>query len=212
MAAGGKVYGYARCSTSEKRQDIERQVAELRAMGATFVVQEFGSGGRSDRPRFAELLAALAPGDSLCAVELSRVTRSVRQLCEIVELALARRLLLKFGPLDFDCRDGKPGPFALAMLQLMAVFAELEINLASERIGSGLALARKKGVRLGRPSKTVDEVPLAARRLWEAYRAGGLSLAECARLAGVSRPTMYKYAKLLERERKIEPRKEPDNV
>ena len=196
-----KIYGYARCSTTEKRQDIERQVNELYAMGATFVVQEFDSGGKTDRPRFAELLSALKDGDSLYSVELSRVTRSVKHLCEIVELAMAKNLFLKFGPLDFDCTGGKIQPFPLAMLQIMAVFAELELNLATERINSGLAHARKKGVKLGRPRTTIAQVPLKVRKLWKAYEAGKFTLSEYAKKAGLSRPTMYKYLKLLQKEK-----------
>lgn len=193
----GRVYGYARCSTTEKRQDIERQVAELRAMGATFVVQEFGSGAAAGRAGFAELMGALGEGDSLYAVELSRVTRSVRQLCEIVELAQAKRLRLRFGQLDFDCTGGGLAPFALAMLQIMGVFAELERNLAAERISSGIAHARGKGVRLGRPRRTAEQVPLSARGPLEEYLAGRLSMAGLARATGMSRPTLYKYAGLM---------------
>ena len=199
-----KVYGYARCSTTEKRQDIERQVNELYAMGANFVVQEFESGGKADRPGFAELMGALKVGDSLYAVELSRVTRSVKQLCEITELAMAKKLFLKFGPLDFDCTTGKLAPFPLAMLQIMGVFAELEMNLASERINSGLAHAKKKGVKLGRPKKTIAQVPLKVRKHWGAYKAGKITLTDYAKQVGLSRPTIYKYIKLLQSEKGAE--------
>lgn len=196
----GKVYGYARCSTSERRQDVERQVAELYAMGAHAVVQEYGSGADAGRGRLAELVGALGDGDTLVATEVSRVTRSLLHLCEVVELARAKGLLLRFGSLDFDFAGGRVDAFRLAMLQIMGVFAELERNLTAERINSGLALARAKGVRLGRPRKTAADVPAKVRALWPRYAAGELSAAGLAGLAGLSRPSVYKYVALLRQE------------
>ena len=196
----GKVYGYARCSTSEKRQDVERQVNELYAMGASFVIQEYESGGNSERKRFKELVQALAVGDSLVATEVSRVTRSLLHLCEVIEVAKAKELFLKFGTLDFDFAGGKIVPFALAMLQMMGVFAELERNITTERINSGLALAKTKGVRLGRPKKKAADVPVAVRENWALFENGGLKITDFAKLVGVSRPTMYKYVRLMRQE------------
>ena len=196
----GKIYGYARCSTTEKRQDIDRQVNELYAMGAQFVIQEFDSGANTERQRFAELVAALADGDTLVASEVSRVTRTLLHLCEVIELAKAKSLLLKFGTLDFDFENGKIDAFKLAMLQIMGVFAELERNLTAERINSGLALAKTKGVKLGRPKKTAANVPVEVRQYWQSYVDGSVTVSEYAKLTGLSRPTVYKYIRLLRQE------------
>jgi len=196
----GKVYGYARCSTTEKRQDIERQVAELYAMGATFVIQEYDSGGNTDRQRFAELVFAIADGDTLVATEVSRVTRSLLHLCQVIELAKKKNLLLKFGTLDFSFQGGKIDAFKLAMLQIMGVFAELERNLTTERINSGLDMARSKGVKLGRPKKTAANVPVEVRQYWQSYIDGRLTVSQYAKRVGLSRPTVYKYIKLLRQE------------
>ena len=196
----GKVYGYARCSTTEKRQDIERQVNELYAMGAQFVIQEFDSGANTERQRFAELVAAIADGDTLVATEVSRVTRTLLHLCEVIELAKAKSLLLKFGTLDFDFEGGKIDAFKLAMLQIMGVFAELERNLTTERINSGLALAKTKGVKLGRPKKTAANVPVEVRQYWQSFVDGNITVSEYAKLTGLSRPTVYKYIKLIRQE------------
>ena len=196
----GKVYGYARCSTDDKRQDVERQVAELYAMGANFVIQEYASGTKADRQGYLELMAALADGDTLFATEVSRVTRSLSQLCQIIEIAKAKNLLLRFGALEIDCAGGKVAPFALAMLQIMGVFAELERNMTAERINSGLAMARANGAQLGRPKKTAADIPQNARTHWPDLACGNISVAEYAARSGFSRPTAYKYAKLLRQE------------
>lgn len=193
-----EVYGYARCSTTEKRQDVERQVAELYAMGAGFVVQEYESGGNPSRKGFDELLGLLNVGDTLCATELSRVTRSLRHLCDIIEVAKSKNLLMRFGSAVFEFAEGKSSPFSLAMLQMMGVFAELERNLAADRINSGLAHAKANGVRLGRPKKTAAEVPARVLALWPDFASNDISAAKFARLAGVSRPSIYKYIRLLQ--------------
>ena len=196
----GKVYGYARCSTTEKRQDAERQVADLYAMGATRVVQEYASGAKADREGLLEVMAALAPGDTLCATELSRVTRDLHHLCHVIAEAEAKGVRLRFGGMEFDCTAGPAGPFPRAMLHMMGAFAELERGLAAERIASGLALARANGTRLGRPKKTAADVPLSFRAAWEGFKAGAVGAGDLARVAGVSRPTAAKYSRLLEAE------------
>ena len=195
----GKKYGYARCSTNEARQDVERQVRDLEAMGADEVATEYKSGGaRKERERFKELWAKLREGDTLCATELSRITRSLHDLCHLYEDALRRRLRLSVGNMSWDFSEGPVGPFPLAMLQMMGVFAELERGMAVERINSGLDNARGKGRRLGRPKKTAADIPPEIRGLWPEYKAGAYSKAGYARLAGVSRPTIAKYVRLME--------------
>ena len=196
----GKIYGYARCSTTEKRQDVERQVAELYAQGAEVVIQEYGSGADVSRAGYKELMEALAPGDTLSATELSRITRDLHQLCHVMEEARSRRLKLRFGGHQYDCREGSPGAYSKAMLYLMGVFAELERDMTAERIASGLAKARSEGQRLGRPKKTAEEVPAGFRGNWEATKRGELTMVELAERTGVSRPSAYKYSGLLERE------------
>ena len=200
----GRSYGYARCSTTEKRQDVERQVAELRAMGAEFVVQEYESGANPDRQGLRDLLGSLEVGDELIATEVSRVTRSLLHLCEIMEAAKAKNVRMRFGPAVFECAGGRMGPFDTAMLQMMGVFAELERNLAAERINSGLAHARASGVRLGRPKKTAADVPASFRAQHAEWARGGAGMGALAKRAGVSMPTARKYARLLDGERRGE--------
>ena len=169
-------------------------------MGAHIVIQEFESGGKVDRGRFLELLNALSDGDTLFATEVSRVTRSLFQLCEVIELAKVKELVLKFGNLEFDFTGGVIDAFKLAMLQIMGVFSELERNLTKERINSGLAHAKSNGVKLGRPKKTAAQVPVKVRKHWLDFCEGKITAAEYAQLTSLSRPTIYKYIKLLQQE------------
>lgn len=83
------VYGYARCSTNEKLQDINRQVRELKRQGAKdkTIYLEYESGMKADRVELNKLLDIVQSGDTIIATEVSRITRSTKQLCDIIELA-----------------------------------------------------------------------------------------------------------------------------
>lgn len=78
-----------RCSTNERQQDINRQVQELKQQGTTdkTIYLEYESGMKTDRAELAKLLDAVQTGDTIIATEVSRITRSTKQLCDIIELA-----------------------------------------------------------------------------------------------------------------------------
>lgn len=86
-----------------------------------------------------------------------------------------------------------------AFLQIAGVFAELERNIISARVKSGLQNAAAKGSRLGRPKLTFDRIPDRFLRYYALYQAQSLTVSELARLSGVSRMTVYRYLKVLEK-------------
>ena len=192
------IYGYARCSTSEKKQDIERQKRELRQAGAKTenIFFEYGSGAKTDRRQLSVLLAALKPGDTLVTTEVSRLTRSTRHLCEIIETAKAKQIELVIGSFKVDCRNGLC-PMTDGMLKMMGVFAEMERNITSARVKSGMDNAKAKGVKLGRPRTAPENLPRAFYRHLPKYRAKEITQEEFARLCGVSRQCVSKYLKLI---------------
>ena len=83
------IYGYARCSTNETLQDINRQIRELKQQGAVdkTIYQEYESGTKINRVELQKLLDIVKSGDTILATEVSRITRSTKQLCDIIELA-----------------------------------------------------------------------------------------------------------------------------
>ena len=101
-----KTYGYARCSTNETKQDISRQIRELKAMGVdeSYIYMEYESGSKADRKELTRLLDVIVDGDTIKALEVSRITRSTKQLCEIIDIAKEKRIQLVFGSLIVDCR------------------------------------------------------------------------------------------------------------
>ena len=76
------VYGYCRCSTNEKKQDINRQRKELKEMGATdnSIYMEYESGTKINRIELNKLLEIVKQGDIIVVTEISRITRSTKQL------------------------------------------------------------------------------------------------------------------------------------
>ena len=85
-------YGYSRCSTNEDKQDITRQIRELEEKGIKKenIYFEYASGIKEDRTELKKLLAVVKKGDTIIATEVSRITRSTKQLCEIIEFAKRR--------------------------------------------------------------------------------------------------------------------------
>jgi len=190
------IYGYARCSTNESKQDIERQKRELKAMGAEELYFEYESGTKIDRPELNKLLRHIKSGDTLVTTEISRITRSMKQLCDFIDLAVARKLKLVIGSFEMDCTKDRD-PITEGMIKMMGVFSEMERNLTSERVRSGIRNARAKGIRLGRPKMIADDIPKKVLVYFEMYKAGQINKAEFARLCRVSKPTIYKYIALL---------------
>jgi DNA invertase Pin-like site-specific DNA recombinase len=83
------------------------------------------------------------------------------------------------------------------MLYMMGVFAELEREMTVQRIKSGIASAKGKGVKLGRPPTSASDVPSIIHELLPGYMAGDYGIAEFARRAEMARPSIYKYLELL---------------
>jgi len=146
----GKIYGYARCSTNESKQDVQRQIRELKARGATdsTIFTEYKSGTKIDRTELHKLLNELRRnhGSTLVTTEVSRITRSTKQLCEIIEIAQELKLKLIIGGFVVDCTQDKLDPMTDGMLKMMGVFAEMERNMTIHRIKSGLCQQRNKNV------------------------------------------------------------------
>ena len=147
------IYGYARCSTNEELQDINRQIRELKQLGAEedTIYREYESGMKNDRVELQRLLSVVEAGDTIVATEVSRITRSTKQLCEIIELAKDRHIKLVLGSFVVDCTK-ELDPMTEGMLKMMGVFSELERNIISQRVKSGMQNAKAKGVTIGRPA------------------------------------------------------------
>ena len=193
-------YGYARCSTNETKQDINRQVRELKAAGAEHIFLEYEHGDSKVKSQQAAMFAQAQAGDTIITLEVPRLARSTQQLCEIIDRVREGRLcLIIVGSITLDCREGRADPMSEAFLQMAGVFSQLELSMIRERVRSGMANAKAKGKQIGRPQVTKDNIPAIFLRHYPAYKAGQLNISELSRVCDLSRTTIYKYIELLEK-------------
>ena len=191
--------GYSRCSTNESKQDIGRQVRELKEAGAELVYMEYEHGDAKIKSQQQAMFTEAEPGDSIIVLEVSRLARSTQHLCEIIDTVRQKHLrLVIVGSITLDCRNGQADPMSEAFLQMAGVFSQLELAMIRSRVRSGMANARAKGKQIGRPQITVDNLPSGFLRHYPAYKSGRLNISELARVCDLSRTTIYKYIDLLE--------------
>ena len=192
-------YGYARCSTNETKQDINRQVRELKAAGAEEIFVEYEHGDSKIKQQQALMFEAAQQGDTIIVLEVPRLARSTQQLCEIIDIVSTKRLrLIIVGSITMDCREGKADPMTEAFLQMAGVFSQLELAMIRARVRSGMANAKAKGKVIGRPQVTAQDIPQNFMRHYPSYKAKQLNISEFARVCDMSRTTIYKYLSLLE--------------
>ena len=192
-------YGYARCSTNETKQDINRQVRELKTAGADTLFLEYEHGDSKIKSQQEAMFAQAQAGDTILTLEVPRLARSTQQLCEIIDRVREKRLrLVIIGSITLDCREGRADPMSEAFLQMAGVFSQLELSMIRERVRSGMANAKAKGKQIGRPQTTKDSIPAIFLRHYPAYKSGQLNITELSRVCDLSRTTIYKYISLLE--------------
>ena len=195
-------YGYARCSTNSDKQDIDRQKRELILMGIKKenIFWEYGTGERNDREKLQQLLQTVKHGDTIACTEVSRLSRSTKQLCEILEFVEKNKIKLIVGTFIVDCRNDEIDPMTMGMLRMMAVFAQMERDITIQRIKSGMDNARAKGKHIGRNKTTENDIPQSFFRYYPQFAKGNINLSEFARLTCLSRNSVYKYLKIVEKQ------------
>ena len=196
QADAGLLIGYARVSTEDQKLDLQRDALTRAGCHRTF--EDRASGARADRPGLADALSHLRRGDTLVVWRLDRrrgdtlvvwrldrlgrTTHQLVGLLEQFEREGVRLLSLQDG-IDPSSVMGK------AMLQIGAVFAEMERNLLRERTKAGLAAARARGRLGGRKPRLSAEALDTARRLMADPM---LTMHEVAARVGVGRTTLYR--------------------
>jgi len=175
--------GYARVSTGE--QDFSMQVEALRAAGCDRIFAESACGGTKERPELASALSHSRAGDILVVWRLDRLGRSLPHLIEIVsslEQAGVGLCSLSEG-IDTTTPNGR------LIFHIFGALAEFERELIRERTRAGLAAARARGRKGGRPPKLGAEKMRIARHL---LADADTTVSEVARTLGVHRSTLHK--------------------
>ena len=145
--------GYARVSTREERQVLDRQIDALTSAGCEKIFDDHMSGVQVDRPGLAACLGYLRAGDVLTVLDLDRLGRRARDLIGMIEDLENKGVAFKAlnSPMDTTTPAGR------AFLQIQAAFAEMERNLIRQRVNEGLTAARARGRRGGRPRVMTPE-------------------------------------------------------
>lgn len=179
----GQRVGYIRVSTLDQQSARQLEGLEL---DRTFV--DHASGKDAKRPQLEELLNFVRTGDTVIVHSMDRLARNLDDLRRIVQALTNKGVRIEFVKENLTF-TGEDSPMASLMLSVMGAFAEFERSLIKERQREGIALAKKRGAYRGRKkSFSPQDVAELRQRV-----AAGISKAQVAREAGISRQTLYQY-------------------
>jgi DNA invertase Pin-like site-specific DNA recombinase len=178
--------GYARCSTD--KQDLAAQQEALLKLGVPSdrIYTDHGlTGTNRTRPGLDQALAAVRSGDTLVVPKLDRLARSVPDARDIADSLVKRGVKLALNATVYD----PSGPMGKMFFNILATFAEFEVDLIRMRTREGMAVARAKGKLRGKRPKLSDKQQNELRRM---HGTGEYSISDLAEVFSVSRPTVYR--------------------
>jgi DNA invertase Pin-like site-specific DNA recombinase len=182
----GSLIGYARCSTDQQDLTAQRQILIGLGVAEDRIYLDHGlTGTTRARPGLDQALAAVRAGDTLVVPKLVRLARSVPDARAIGDSLIARAVKLSLGGQLYDPTD----PMGKMFFNLLATFAEFEVDLLRMRTREGMAVARAKGKLRGKQPKLS---PKQQAELCRMHDSGNYSIADLAELFSVSRPTVYR--------------------
>ncbi len=194
ITINGKIYGYIRVSSTDQNEDRQRIAMREQGVACGHIYTDKQSGKDFERPQYKRLLRALRPGDLLYVLSIDRLGRNYE------EIQNQWRILTKEKGIDIcvldmpllDTRQGKDlmGTFiADLVLQILSFVAESERENIRKRQAEGIAAAKARGVRFGRPPRPLPEGFANAYQRW---KDGSISGAEAARACGMP-PSTFRY-------------------
>lgn len=175
--------GYARVSSHD--QKLDSQLDALDQVRCNKVFSDRVSGTKADRPGWEQLKAYIRPGDTVVATELSRMSRSLMHLLEVVQGFEKQGIALMSLRENIDTSTAT-GRCFLAMIGAMS---QMERELKAERTAAGRAAAKARGRTGGRPRTDPDKLE-QARIL---YLNSDKTAADVCRLVGLGRRTLFSY-------------------
>lgn len=185
-------YGYARVSTID--QNLDRQIEALNAEGVDKIYSEKLSGGTVDRPELQALFVELKKGDTLVITDLTRFSRSTKDLFNLVEIIKEKGCYLK-SIKDTWLDVSSDNPYSEFLLTIMAAVSQLERDLTKQRQREGIEIAKKKGIYQGRPKKYSLDHPKIKHAL-ELYHKREHTIKEICELTSIGEATFYRFLKL----------------
>jgi DNA invertase Pin-like site-specific DNA recombinase len=178
--------GYARVSTDD--QNLHLQKDALSKAGCERVFEDHLSGVTAERSGLRKSLEFARPGDTLVIWRLDRLSRSLKDLIEMVALLESKKIGLKSlqEMIDTSSSSGK------LVFHIFGALAEFERNLIRERTQAGLNAARARGRKGGRPKVLGSDKRVLAVALYDGKKH---TVAQICAMMGISKPTLYKYVR-----------------
>lgn len=205
-------WSYCRASTSIDRQSLDRQIrfALNNGVKEENIFKEFASGAKIERTELNRLLTIVKSSKEaskeIFFSDVSRATRSLKQLISLVEYAKENKIKLVFGDFVIDCRSTLSA-LTEGQLLMLGLVAELTRLIIVENVNDGLATAREQGRIGGQPKLTKDRIyaknPDFAKYYIE-YKNGNLNIKELSRLCCVCRNTITNWIHIIETQDTIE--------
>lgn len=179
----GKVYGYIRVSSMDQNEDRQRVAMRERSIPEKNLFVDKQSGKDFDRPQYKQLVKKLKPGDLLCILSIDRLGRNYEEI-QNQWRHLTKDIGVDISVIDMpllDTRNGKDlmGTFiADLVLQILSFVAQNERENIRRRQAQGIAAAKARGVRFGRPPRPLPEGFHRAYRQWKAGKITGTAAAK----------------------------------
>ncbi len=184
-------FGYARVSTRD--QNLALQMDALKREGCQTIFQEKMSGTKSNRPELRKMMDQLRADDIIVIWKLDRLGRSLRGLVNLVNEIQTRGAGLQ----SLNDSINTTTPHGKLTFYLFAALAEFERDMIGERTKAGLAAARARGRKGGRPkglSKEAKDKAMIAKTLYEKRE---MSVSEICKYLSIAKSTLYKYLRFM---------------
>lgn len=183
--------GYARVSTEE--QSLNRQIDMLIDYGVDKrnIYQEKISGMKSNREQLDKMIDELQAGDTVIITDLTRISRSTKDLLNIIDRIKAKGASIK-SIKDTWLDTSSDNPYNSFLLTVMSGLSQLERDLISQRTKEGLKSSKARGRNGGRPSKRSDKADTVGLLYREGYK-----IVDIVKQTGLSRATVYRVLNYL---------------
>lgn len=186
-----KIYGYARVSTKHQRESLDHQIECLKKAGCDDVYFEIVSGASAKRPELTKLLNDLQPGDVLIIKSIDRLGRSLKDLINIISDLKNHSITFKSLKEQMDTSTDT----GMLLFNMMGSIAEFERSLINRRIYEGVKRAQQLGKYKGRKYSTEKKIREDYIKM---MKSGQYSVSYLAKMAKVSRQTLYNWQNELE--------------
>lgn len=196
------IYGYIRVSSQDQNTDRQhealKEYAKTNNIKFKTVFQDKASGKDFDRPQYQALKNSLKPGDTLIVKELDRLGRNkdlIKQELDYFKQQKIRVKILNIPTTLIDLPKESDWVFEMInniLIEVMGAIAEEERNKIHLRQAEGIAAAKEKGVKFGRPERSL---PKDFEKYYKKWKADEITAVEFSKLLGVSRATLYRHIK-----------------